>query len=171
MSYWQLPPLLRIYIMASAATAALAAGIAARGHQVRDWDLFLGLLGLGALAGAMKVELPIRWGRMSLGSVATFFALFALGVPEAIAVNAMSAIASSCFTRLGGVTRFHLTGVPLYRVLFNLANHALCAAAAGWAFQAAGGGTGRAQPHLVAIAFAAGTYYLVNTLGTAAAVA
>lgn len=172
MSYWQLPPRLRIYIMASAVTAALAAGFAARGHQVRDWDLFLGLLGLGAFAGALKVELPIRWGRMSLGAVVTFFALFQLGIPEAIAVNSMSAIAGSCVTRLGGVTRFNLTGVPLYRMAFNLANHALCAAAAGWAFQAAGGRSGRTHPDLFgAIAFAAGTYYLVNTLGTATAVA
>ncbi len=170
MTYWQLPPRLRNYIMASAVAAALAAGVAARAHPVPDWRLFLGLLGLGAFAGAMKVELPVRWGRMSLGSVVTFFALFNLGVPEAIAVNGMSALASSCFTRLEGVTRFNLTGVPLYRVLFNLSNHVLCAAAAGWAFQATGGRVGR--PHLFGpIALAAGTYYLVNTMGTAAAVA
>ena len=104
MSYSQLPPRLRTYIAASAVAAALAAGSTLRGHQVHDWKLFLGLLAVATLAGALKVELPISFGRMSLGSVVTFFALFTLDIPEAIAVNCISAVASTCFKRIEGVT-------------------------------------------------------------------
>src|SRR4051794_24654496 len=139
MSYSQLPLRLRIYIAASAAAAALAAAYAARGHEVQDWKLFLGLLAVATLAGALKVELPISFGRMSLGSVVTFFALFCLDVPEAIAVNCMSAVAGTCCKRVDGVTRFDLCRIPVYRMVFNLANHALSAAAAGWAFRQAAG--------------------------------
>ena len=72
MSYSQLPPRLRTYIAASAVAAALAAGPSLRGHHVHDWTQFLGLLAVATLAGALKVELPIPYGRMSLGSVVTF---------------------------------------------------------------------------------------------------
>src|SRR5260370_20357846 len=177
MRYSQLPPRLRTYIMASAVSAALATGVSTWGHPVRDWELFLGLLALAGLAGAMKVELPVRWGRMSLGSAVTFFALFSLGIPEAIAVNAVSAIASSCFKRLEGITKFDLTGIPPYRILFNLANHTLCAAAAGWAFEGScwsmhgAGGSPDISHRVGPVVVAGATYYLVNTMGTAAAVA
>src|SRR5205823_1241957 len=74
--------------------------------------------------------------------------------------------------------------IPSYRVVFNLANHALCAALAGWAFalgrafHAAGTASLRALGGMAShaelafpIALAAGSHYLVNTMGTAAAVA
>src|SRR5437870_3396361 len=121
MSYCQLPPRLRLYILISAATATLTAALTLRGHQVPDWRLFLALLGLAALAGGLKVELTVRWARMSLGSAVTFFALLSLGVPEAIAVNCMSAFASMCFKRVNGATRFSLAGIPVYRMVFNVA--------------------------------------------------
>src|SRR5437660_6641377 len=111
MSYCQLQPRLRLYILASAATAALTSALTVRGHHVPDWRLFQCLLGLAALAGGLKVELTVRWARMSLGSAVTFFTLLSLGVPEAVAVNCMSAIASMCFKRVNGVTRLSLTGI------------------------------------------------------------
>jgi diguanylate cyclase (GGDEF)-like protein/putative nucleotidyltransferase with HDIG domain len=173
MSYSQLPPRLRAYILVSALLAALTGGLALRGHYFHDTGLFVGLLVLAALAGALKVELAVQWGRMSLGSAVTFFALLRLGIPEAIAVNAISALASACFRRIDGKTRFNVVGVPLYRIIFNLSNHALCAAAAGWAFRVIGGASGArlSQLDVAAIAGSAAAYYLVNTWGTAAAIA
>ena len=94
MTFAQLPPRLRAYILVSAVLAALTSTLALCGHRFDDWGLFVGLLGLAALAGALKVELPVQWGRMSLGSAVTFFALLQLGAPEAIAVNAISALTS-----------------------------------------------------------------------------
>src|SRR6187200_445765 len=99
MRYSQLPPRLRAYILVSVVAAALTSGAAMRGHHVPDWGLFLGLLALAGLGGALKVELPVRWGRMSLGAAVTFFALLRLGTPEAVAVNMVSAVASACFRR------------------------------------------------------------------------
>jgi diguanylate cyclase (GGDEF)-like protein/putative nucleotidyltransferase with HDIG domain len=173
MNFSQLPPRLRAYILVSAALAALTSGLTMRGHQVQDWGLFVGLLGLAGLAGALKVELPVQWGRMSLGAAVTFFALLRLGIPEAIAVNAISALASACFRRIDGKARFNVAGVPLYRIIFNLSNHALCAAAAGGAFRLVGGVSGaqHSQIDVVAIGCSATAYYLVNTFGTAAAIA
>jgi diguanylate cyclase (GGDEF)-like protein/putative nucleotidyltransferase with HDIG domain len=175
MTYTQLPPRLRAYIPASAAAAALATGLSLGTKRVDDWGLFLGLMALAALAGALKVELPVRWGRLSLGSTVIFFALLRLGIAEAILANYASALGSSCFRRQDGVTRFDLSGVPPYRIIFNLANHALCAAAAGWVLYGAGRALGVRPAGLtlapVPIALAAAAYYLVNTLGTAAAIA
>jgi diguanylate cyclase (GGDEF)-like protein/putative nucleotidyltransferase with HDIG domain len=173
MNFSQLPPRLRAYILVSAALAALTSALTLRGYQFRDWGLFLGLLGMAGLAGALKVELPVKWGRMSLGSAVTFFALLRLGIPEAVAVNAISALASACFRRIDGRIRFSVAGVPLYRILFNLSNHALCAAAAGWAFRLGGGVSGvqHSQLDVIAITFSATAYYGVNTWGTAAAIA
>lgn len=173
MRYSQLPARLRVYILVSASAAALASAWVIHGHAVRDWRLFLGLLVLAALAGGLKVELTVRWARMSLGSAVTFFALLSLGIPEAVAVNAMSALASMFVKRIDGATRFGFGGIPVYRMVFNLANHALCAVAAGCAFQSVGGVSCGPHAHQVVmpILIGAATYYLVNTFGTAAAVA
>jgi putative nucleotidyltransferase with HDIG domain len=138
-----------------------------------QWALFAVLALLGLAAGALKVELCARWGRITMAYAVTCFTLLAAGPGAALTVNALAALGGLYFNQREGRGRFNPRRVPLYQVLFNVANYLLCVAAAEVVFAACGGRRGsfglqQAALPVLASSFA---YYLVNTGGVAAALA
>jgi putative nucleotidyltransferase with HDIG domain len=157
------------------AAQAVAAGLAIAGYgrepAAGDWPLFLSLSVLGVVAGAFKIELCARWGRLTMAFAVTIFALLALGAGAALVVNALAAVGGLCFNQREGGRRFSLGAVPGHRLLFNVANYILCVGAAEVAFRLLGGRAAPLEiPRLALPVFGATvTYYLVNTGGVAAA--
>jgi len=169
----ELPSHLRIYLVASA-LAAGATWLGARHlHGREDTDLLLVLLLVAPFAGGVKVHLSVRWGRMTLGLALAYFTLLALGVPQAALVNVLTAIGGLALNRRHGPRRIGLQGVPLYQLCFNVSNHVLSVVAGGVVYHALGGQFGALQLRQAVLPVLASTvvYYLVNTVGTATAVA
>jgi putative nucleotidyltransferase with HDIG domain len=110
---------------------------------------------------------------MTLGLALAYFTLLELGVPQAALANALAAIGGLALNRRHGPWRFGLRGVPTCQLLFNVANHILSAVAGGVVYTALGGKFGALRLHHDAapVLVSAVVYYLVNTFGTAVAVA
>lgn len=168
----ELPARLRGLIVFQALAAAAAAGAYWRLPQGGEWSLFLCLAVLGLAAGALKIELAARWGRLTMAFAVTYFTLLALGPCAAMAVNVLAAVGAACFNQREGGRRLDLRAVGSYRLVFNAGNYVLAVAAAEAALAALGGRAPDASlGQLVLPIFASSfAYYLVNTWGVAAAI-
>jgi diguanylate cyclase (GGDEF)-like protein/PAS domain S-box-containing protein len=138
--------------------------------SIPDLPLFLVLLVLSSLSSNQRLRLPLGSSSSTLSvSYATdFAALFLIGTDLTTIVAAVSAFAQSTL----GAANHGRTRNPPVRVAFSVAALVLTVQAAGAAVERFGGGsasqlTELAQP-MVAGAL---TYYLVNTLLVASAIA
>src|SRR5205823_2828664 len=137
-----------------AAQAVLAAAAMARFGALPApgrWPFFLTLAALGLAAGAFKIELTARWGRLTMAFAVTFFTLLALGAGPAMAVNTFAAVGAVCLNQREGRRRLDLRGLFTYRLLFNAANYVLCVAAAESVFLRLGGDHGAARIQELAV--------------------
>jgi putative nucleotidyltransferase with HDIG domain len=131
------------------------------------------LAALALAAGALKVELCARWGRITMAFAVAYFTFLTLGPGAAMLVNSLAAVGGLCFNQRERRRRFNLGSVPAYRLAFNISNYVLCIAAAEIAFQLVGGrrATQDLQQLAVPVFASSLAYYLTNTWGVAAALA
>ncbi len=169
----ELPLRLRALTIAQAVSAGAAAAWLWEAPRAGEVPLFAALCVLGLGAGAFKVELCVRWGRITMAFGVTCFAFLALGAGAAMAVNALAALGGLCLNQREGGRRFGLRAVPGHRLVFNLANYVVCVAVAEMLFRLLGGREAGAaiQGMALPVLAAAVGYYVANTLGVAAALA
>src|SRR5438874_13821467 len=74
-----LPAPLRWLIVMQAIAAAIACALLGAMPAPRQGLLLAALAALGLAAGAFKIELCARWGRITMAFAVTYFALLALG--------------------------------------------------------------------------------------------
>src|SRR5918993_4242159 len=132
-----------------------------------DPVLFLVLLAASALTSAFKVNLPLARGgsTMSVSYAVDFASLLLLGPNETMLVAAASAY-SQCTFRIKERN-------PLYKTLFSMACLVLTVQAAGHVYIALGGSPGRPDADALTKppVGAATTYFIINTLTIATAIA
>ena len=160
-----LPPRARWYIIAVIALAAVAfALLIPRASSRRSCPSLSSSL-LSSLTSAFKVQFPIASGsNMSVSYVVDIAALILRGPHATMIVGAPAAGASRRSTRA--------TRNPVYRTLFNMACLVLTVQAAGQVFQLLGGtATADLGTMVVPVAGMALTYFLVNTVPIAIAIA
>jgi PAS domain S-box-containing protein len=159
-----LPPRARWYTLFIIALGAVVFAWGLPLANLQPLTPLLLLIALSALTSAFKVQFPIASGsNMSVSYVVDIAALILRGPHAAMVVGAASGLTQS--------TVNSRSGNPLYRTLFNMACVVITVQAAGQVYTRLGGtsevGTATAVP-LVAMAV---TYYLVNTLQIAVAIA
>src|SRR5262249_50268917 len=88
----QLPLALRLLMFVQGAGATLAGAPWGLLPPRGQWALFAVLALLGLAAGALKVELCARWGRITMAYAVTCFTLLAAGPGAALTVNALAAL-------------------------------------------------------------------------------
>ena len=129
--------------------------------------LFAALLILSSVTSVLKVTLPLprSASTMSVSYAVDFAALLLLGTPQAMVIAGMSAL-SQCSFRIREPN-------PPYRTLFSMASLVITVYAAGAAYAAFGGVSGRLDfwEGLTPVAGAAAAYFLVNTTLVATAIA
>ena len=162
-----LPLPARLYVCA---VIALGAGLVVAFFPVRSFEgpwLFLLLLLLSSITSVFKVSLPLaRSGStMSVSYAVDFAALLLLGPHETMVVAAASAY-SQCTFRIKEPN-------PVYKTLFSMACLVLTVQAAGHVYIALGGHPGHFDLHGLArpLVGAATTYFIINTLTIATAIA
>jgi diguanylate cyclase (GGDEF)-like protein/putative nucleotidyltransferase with HDIG domain len=128
--------------------------------------LFGAILVLSSVTSIFKVTLPLprSASTMSVSYAVDFVSLLLLGAPQTMVIAAVSAW-SQCTFRIKERN-------PAHRTLFSMASLVITVWAAGLAHTALGGTPGRLEfwSGLPALAAAATTYFLVNTLLVAAAI-
>ena len=164
-----LPAAARLYVGAVIAAGGVLIVVAFPGpHEFIQPLWFVILLVLSTVTSAFKVNLPLTssGSTMSVSYAVDFLALLILGPNETMLVAAVSAW-SQCTFRMTEKN-------PFYRTLFSMACLTITVQAAGLAFLNLGGTPGRlafdlqmAKP----LVGAAVTYFLVNTLLVATAIA
>jgi len=162
-----LPPSARLYV---GSVIALGAGLMVVCFPLRtltsSW-LFLPLLVLSSVTSVFKVNLPIvRSGStMSVSYAVDFASLLLLGPNETMVVAAASAY-SQCTFRIQERN-------PVHRTLFSMACLVLTVQAAGYVYIAMDGVPGTFNWHQIAqpLVGAATTYFVLNTLAIATAIA
>lgn len=129
--------------------------------------LFAAMLLLSVMTSVMKVTLPLprSASTMSVSYAVDFAALLMLGTSLTMVIGAVSALCQ-CHFRIREPN-------PPHRTLFSMASLVITAAAAGMVYEALGGRPGSIDlwDGLSPVAAAAGTYFLVNTLLVATAIA
>jgi len=165
----QLPPAARVYVSAVVGLGAVLMGAflplqTMTSHNV--W-LFLLLLLLSSITSVFKVNLPLaRSGStMSVSYAVDFAALLLLGPRETMIVAAASAY-SQCTFRIKEKN-------PLHRTMFSMACLVLTVQAAGMVYLRLGGVPGELDLKTLSkpLVGAATTYFIVNTLTIATAIA
>jgi diguanylate cyclase (GGDEF)-like protein/putative nucleotidyltransferase with HDIG domain len=136
-------------------------------HITGRVELFLLLLLLSSITSVFKVNLPLarRSSTMSVSYAVDFAALLLLGADETMIVAAASAF-SQCTFRIKERN-------PLYRTLFSMACLVVTVQAAGAVYVWLGGVPGVMDVSTLAkpLVGAATTYFLINTLTIATAIA
>ena len=134
---------------------------------IGNLQLFLLLLVLSSITSVFKVNLPLarRSSTMSVSYAVDFAALLLLGPHETMVVAAVSAF-SQCTFRIKERN-------PTYRTLFSMACLVLTVQAAGAVYLWLGGEPGKLPLDKLAkpLVGAATTYFLINTLTIATAIA
>ena len=129
--------------------------------------LFVALLVLSSVTSVLKVTLPLprSASTMSVSYAVDFTALLMLGTEQTMIISAVSAMCQ-CNFRIREPN-------PPHRTLFSMASLVITVFAAGTVYRAMGGVPGSIDlwPALTPIAVAAATYFLVNTLLIASAIA
>ena len=161
-----LPLLARLLVYAVIAAGA-GMFVLALPFRVDQPLLFIALLALSSAASIFKITLPLprSASTMSVSYAVDFAALLVLGAGPTMVIAAVSAW-SQCTFR-------NRERNPAYRTLFSVASLMIAVYAAGLAYTAFGGTPGRLQfwSGVTPVAAAATTYFLVNTLLVAAAIA
>jgi diguanylate cyclase (GGDEF)-like protein/putative nucleotidyltransferase with HDIG domain len=162
-----LPLPARLYVCA---VIGLGAGLLAAFFPLKTLEtpgLFLLLLALSSITSVFKVNLPLaRSGStMSVSYAVDFASLLLLGPDETMIVAAASAY-SQCTFRIKERN-------PIHRTLFSMACLIVTVQAAGHMYIALGGEPGKFDWHGIAqpLVGAATTYFVVNTLAIATAIA
>ncbi|MES1256755.1 MAG: ATP-binding protein [Acidobacteriota bacterium] len=160
-----LPPLARAYILGVIALGAMTfAALVGRADAAPVLPLVFLIL-LSALTSAFKVQFPIASGSsMSVSYVVNIASVILRGPHAAMLVGAASGWSQSTLN-----TR---TPTPLYRTVFNIAVLILTVEGAGQVYHRLGG-TANPEPATAGLALAgmAFTYYFINTIAIALAVA
>ncbi len=157
-----------VYGMIAAGATLLVAFFPATALQDRGrFAVFLLLLALSAITSTFKVNLPLaRSGStMSVSYAVDFASLLLLGPHETMVVAAASAY-SQCTFRIKERN-------PWHRTLFSMACLVITVQAAGWAYTLLGGNPGSLTLSQLPkpLVGAATTYFVVNTLAIATAIA
>jgi hypothetical protein len=162
-----LPLAARIYVATVIGFGGVLLGVFFPTKSLEAPGLFLTLLGLSSLTSVFKVNLPLaRSGStMSVSYAVDFASLLLLGPHETMLVAAASAY-SQCTFRIKEPN-------PVHRTLFSMACLVLTVQAAGYIYIFLGGTPGFFQGGKIAqpLVGAATTYFVVNTLTIAAAIA
>jgi diguanylate cyclase (GGDEF)-like protein/putative nucleotidyltransferase with HDIG domain len=163
-----LPLRARLYVYAVIALGGGLLGWFFPLESFRGPGLFLGLLAISSITSVFKVNLPLaRTGgsTMSVSYAVDFAALLLLGPNETMLVAAASAY-SQCTFRIKERNPFH-------RTLFSMACLIITVQAAGRVYTALGGLPGRFDFGTLAtpLVGAATTYFVINTLAIATAIA
>lgn len=161
-----LPRAARTYVVA--VVVAGAAGFAASVAHVRfeqPW-FFAALLLLAISTSAAKIELPLgrlSQSNLSLSHAVNFWALFAIGPPEAACIAAMSAWAQCTW-------RVRVPNPP-HRTIFSIASLVCTVGLAGLALTLLGGRPTDVPGLIRAVAVVAPLYFFVNSILIAGAIA
>ena len=162
-----LPLAARIYVATVIGFGGVLLGVFFPTKSLESPGLFLTLLALSSITSVFKVSLPLaRSGStMSVSYAVDFAALLLLGPHETMIVAAASAY-SQCTFRIKEPN-------PMYRTLFSMACLVLTVQAAGYIYIFLGGTSGQFQGGKIAqpLVGAATTYFVVNTLTIATAIA
>ena len=162
-----LPLAARIYVATVIGFGGVLLGVFFPTKSLEAPGLFLTLLVLSSLTSVFKVNLPLaRSGStMSVSYAVDFASLLLLGPHETMLVAAASAY-SQCTFRIKEPN-------PVHRTLFSMACLVLTVQAAGYIYIFLGGTPGFFQGGKIAqpLVGAATTYFVVNTLTIAAAIA
>jgi PAS domain S-box-containing protein len=164
-----LPARARWYIVSVIAVGALTLAMFLDRAALTPILPLLVLVFLSSVTAAFKVQFPIASGsNMSVSYVVDIAAIILKGPHAAMIVGASSACSQSIFNSR--------SRNPLYRTLFNVACLVVTVQAAGQVYQRLGGAsagilTGDLATTLTATAGTALTYFLVNTIPIAIAIA
>jgi PAS domain S-box-containing protein len=160
-----LPPRARWYILSVIALGALVFALLIPRATFAPVTPLVVLALLSALTSAFKVQLPIASGsNMSVSYVVDIAALLLRGPHATMIVGAVSGWSQT--------TLNSKTPNPLYRTLFNMAILVLTVQAAGQAYARLGGRADAGlETMIVPIAGMALTYFFVNTIPIAVAIA
>ncbi len=161
-----LPPLARLYVITVIAAGGLVlAACLPLATFERPW-LLLALVALSSATSVMKVNLPFaRSGStMSVSYAVDFASLLLLGAHETMLVALVSAWSQCTFRSK--------TRNPFYRTVFSMACLAITVQAAGRVYEGLGGVPGHIGVEIAGpLVGAATTYFLVNTVMVAMAIA
>jgi diguanylate cyclase (GGDEF)-like protein/putative nucleotidyltransferase with HDIG domain len=162
----RLPAVARLYVSLVIATGAAVVATSLPSVQFPRPVLFAALLALSVLSSALKVDMPIGVGTscISLSYAVNFTALMLLGPAPTILIT-MASSWSQCTFRMNERN-------PAYKTFFSMASVALSVTAAGATYSSLGGTRGdMPQASLQPLMAAAMTYFLVNSVTVATAVA
>ena len=168
----QLPRRLQLFILAQAGSAIFLSYSAWSDYLRPEWSLIACLALIGLIAGACKVDVNVRWGRMSLGFTATSLAFLVMGPAPTMLVNSLAALGSLIFNQKEGKRLFSLRAVKPHQALFNVSNAIISVWVMSVVYQAAGGVYGSVDmrslplPLLLSAAF----YFFVNTYSVSIAI-
>ena len=172
MRFSELPARLRILSIVQAAAAGIAAYWSWHLPGASDAWLLAFLMICGALAGACKVDVNVRLGRITLGFTVAYFSLLSLGTPAAMLVGACGTVAGMIFNLKEEQRRLSLAKAVSCQTLYNLTNCVLATGVMGWVYYQLGGRQGPMQLQAMALPVLASAfcYYLVNTGGVTLAI-
>jgi len=131
--------------------------------------LFLLFLAVSSAAAAFKISLPLSKGgsTMSVSYASDFTALLLMGPGQTMIISMVSGWAQCAFNTTNGKR------TPAVQTIFSMSTLVLTTQAAGFVYQLLGGRFGDFDGHSVAesLVGAGATYFLVNTLLIATAIA
>ena len=159
-----MPAIAQVYVVAVVVVGAVLLVDAWTRLRLDQPLLAATLAALGVLTSAVKIELPLGRSRsnLSLSHVVNFWALFALGASDAIAIAALSALAQCTMGARN----------PLHRILFSIAGLVITVAAAGLPLHWVMGTTGAVfASHARGAAVIAPLYFFINSVLIAGAIA
>ena len=171
MRFSQLPTKLKAFIILQAIAALVIVATHVRPIGRDEQSLMVLTVVLAAIAGAMKVDVNIRLGWISLGFAVTYFALLALGPTAAMLTTAMGVLTGVVYTPKGK-QRIDFGKAFSHKALFNLCNGLLSAAVMSWCYRWMGGRFGSFDITTMALPVLASvfSYYIVNTIGVSIAI-
>ena len=135
------------------------------------WTLVGALLAFTVIFSTWKTELTILQGRVTPTFAVVCLAMLLQGAHAAVLCAGVGAVVGSLVRPSPGGWRLDILQPPAYQVCFNTANCVLSCAAAALAFYAASGSVSpEGLTGVIALTAFTATYFLVNTVGVAAAI-
>jgi PAS domain S-box-containing protein len=174
--FLNLPVGLRWYIAGVTVVGlALAAWKAPGPPQPHEGTQLAFLLVWMVVCSYFRIHLPIRGGRMTLGTAAVSLAQMLLGTREAMLVIAVGAVVTCYAQRPVAPDTGKRRAVPLYQIAFNIGNVLVSAGVAGLAYELVAGWAGGKQHSAGVLAPSimawVPVYFVLNTAAVAAAIA
>lgn len=172
MSLSELPRALRAYIVAHTALLAPLAWLVASWPGPPSWSLTAVLLVAAAVFSTLKLELAVFHGRITPTFALVCLTLLLQGSQAAVLCAALGAAVGSLVSVRRESWRIRRARQPLYRVGFNVCNHAAAAALGGLCYR----WVGFLPLHpdladLIGLAAFVTCYFLVNSMGVSRAIA